>query len=198
MLLHVGKESHSLWVWRTVTHNEHTLAEVAVGDNSHPDAHRTRWLHTPPYQAPPLKIHVQFLARVLARLERFEVFCHISDFIYQDIKFDLFLFIYFWGEGWGLKNPHQVGHNRKVERNVIKYPQISQSLSWLSFLPHRDNNIEECGLEMFFCVDKEILGEITTHDLKPGGGEIQVTEENKEEYIRWALMDCDSEVRLLM
>lgn len=38
---------------------------------------------------------------------------------------------------------------------------------------------------MFFSVDKEILGEITTHELKPGGGDIQVTEENKEEYIRW-------------
>lgn len=52
----------------------------------------------------------------------------------------------------------------------------------------RDNNIEECGLEMFFSVDKEILGEITTHELKPGGGDIQVTEENKEEYIRWVHM----------
>lgn len=49
----------------------------------------------------------------------------------------------------------------------------------------RDNNIEECGLEMFFSVDKEILGEVTTHELKPDGGNIQVTEENKEEYIRW-------------
>lgn len=48
----------------------------------------------------------------------------------------------------------------------------------------RDNNIEECGLEMFFSVDKEILGEVTTHELKPDGGNIQVTEENKEEYIR--------------
>ncbi len=41
---------------------------------------------------------------------------------------------------------------------------------------------------MFFSVDKEILGEITTHDLKQGGGEIQVTEENKEEYIRWVVL----------
>ena len=49
----------------------------------------------------------------------------------------------------------------------------------------RDNNIEECGLEMFFSVDKEILGEISTHELKPEGGDILVTEENKEEYIRW-------------
>lgn len=48
----------------------------------------------------------------------------------------------------------------------------------------RDNNIEECGLEMFFSVDKEILGEVTTHELKPDGGNVQVTEENKEEYIR--------------
>lgn len=52
-------------------------------------------------------------------------------------------------------------------------------------LPFRDNNIEECGLEMFFSVDKEILGEVTTHELKPDGGNIQVTEENKEEYIRY-------------
>lgn len=37
---------------------------------------------------------------------------------------------------------------------------------------------------MFFSVDKEILGEVTTHELKPDGGNIQVTEENKEEYIR--------------
>lgn len=54
----------------------------------------------------------------------------------------------------------------------------------------RDNNIEECGLEMFFSVDKEILGEVTTHELKPDGGNIQVTEENKEEYIRCCCTFC--------
>uniref|UniRef100_A0A4W6CX12 E3 ubiquitin-protein ligase n=1 Tax=Lates calcarifer TaxID=8187 RepID=A0A4W6CX12_LATCA len=58
-------------------------------------------------------------------------------------------------------------------------PEFYNSLIWI-----KDNDIEECGLEMFFSVDKEILGEITTHELKPGGGDIQVTEENKEEYIR--------------
>lgn len=47
----------------------------------------------------------------------------------------------------------------------------------------RDNNIEECGLEMFFSVDMEILGKITSHDLKADGANILVTEENKEEYI---------------
>nr|XP_046253048.1 itchy E3 ubiquitin protein ligase b [Scatophagus argus]XP_046253049.1 itchy E3 ubiquitin protein ligase b [Scatophagus argus] len=58
-------------------------------------------------------------------------------------------------------------------------PEFYSSLMWI-----KDNDIEECGLEMFFSVDKEILGEISTHELKPGGGDIQVTEENKEEYIR--------------
>lgn len=47
-----------------------------------------------------------------------------------------------------------------------------------------DNNIEECGLELFFCSDFEVLGKIDQHDLKPGGSEIKVTEENKEEYIK--------------
>uniref|UniRef100_A0A672J0V4 E3 ubiquitin-protein ligase n=1 Tax=Salarias fasciatus TaxID=181472 RepID=A0A672J0V4_SALFA len=58
-------------------------------------------------------------------------------------------------------------------------PEFYNSLIWI-----KDNNLEECGLEMFFSVDKEILGEVTTHELKPGGENIQVTEENKEEYIR--------------
>lgn len=56
----------------------------------------------------------------------------------------------------------------------------------------RDNNIEECGLEMFFSVDKEILGEVTTHELKADGGNVQVTEENKEEYIRYRCLCCFS------
>lgn len=51
----------------------------------------------------------------------------------------------------------------------------------------RDNNIEECGLEMYFSVDMEILGKITSHDLKPDGANVLVTEENKEEYIRFSM-----------
>lgn len=50
----------------------------------------------------------------------------------------------------------------------------------------RDNNIEECNLEMYFSVDMEILGKITSHDLKPDGANVLVTEENKEEYIRFS------------
>ena len=44
---------------------------------------------------------------------------------------------------------------------------------------NRDNNIEECGLEMFFSVDFELLGEIKPHELKPNGADVRVTEENK-------------------
>lgn len=54
---------------------------------------------------------------------------------------------------------------------------------FLSFHSFRDNNIEECNLEMYFCVDMELLGKVTSHELKSGGSNILVTEENKEEYI---------------
>uniref|UniRef100_A0A9J8BF50 E3 ubiquitin-protein ligase n=1 Tax=Cyprinus carpio carpio TaxID=630221 RepID=A0A9J8BF50_CYPCA len=57
-------------------------------------------------------------------------------------------------------------------------PEFYNSLIWI-----RDNNIEECGLEMYFSVDMEILGKITSHDLKEDGSDVLVTEENKEEYI---------------
>lgn len=64
-----------------------------------------------------------------------------------------------------------------------EYKVLTQLCKIILF-PYRENDIEECGLEMFFSVDKEILGEIKSHDLKPNGSNILVTEENKEEYIR--------------
>ncbi|KAK0048262.1 NEDD4-like E3 ubiquitin-protein ligase WWP1 [Biomphalaria pfeifferi] len=56
--------------------------------------------------------------------------------------------------------------------------EFYQSLLWV-----KENNIEDCGLELYFCADFEILGKVEQHDLKPGGSEIKVTEENKEEYL---------------
>ncbi|XP_059140326.1 E3 ubiquitin-protein ligase Su(dx)-like [Physella acuta] len=56
--------------------------------------------------------------------------------------------------------------------------EFYQSLLWV-----KENNIEDCGLELFFCADFEILGKVEQHDLKPGGSEVKVTEENKEEYL---------------
>lgn len=56
--------------------------------------------------------------------------------------------------------------------------EFYQSLQWV-----KENNIDDCSLELFFCADFEILGKIEQHDLKPGGADIRVTEENKEEYL---------------
>lgn len=71
--------------------------------------------------------------------------------------------------------------NKKLTMKDIESidPEFYNSLVWI-----KENNIEECGLELFFSVDFEVLGQITSHELKPGGSEIQVTVENKEEYIR--------------
>ncbi|XP_077975149.1 NEDD4-like E3 ubiquitin-protein ligase WWP1 isoform X2 [Styela clava] len=71
--------------------------------------------------------------------------------------------------------------NRKLTIKDIESvdEEFYNSLVWT-----RDNNIEECGLELFFTMDQEILGKIESHELKEGGKDIQVTEENKEEYIR--------------
>ena len=67
----------------------------------------------------------------------------------------------------------------------IKYFHISSTLnSVFTVFLCRDNNIDECGLEMTFSADFEILGKVETIDLKEGGGDITVTDENKEEYIK--------------
>lgn len=71
--------------------------------------------------------------------------------------------------------------NKPVGLNDLESidPEFYNSLIWI-----KENNIEECGLEMYFSVDKEILGEVTTHELKADGSNVLVTEENKEEYIK--------------
>uniref|UniRef100_A0A3P8X2H2 E3 ubiquitin-protein ligase n=1 Tax=Cynoglossus semilaevis TaxID=244447 RepID=A0A3P8X2H2_CYNSE len=57
-------------------------------------------------------------------------------------------------------------------------PEFYNSIMWV-----KDNNLEECGLELYFAQDMEILGKVTTHQLKEDGENELVTEENKEEYI---------------
>ena len=76
----------------------------------------------------------------------------------------------------------RIFHASQGETINLSSPPSSVPLLLLPL--RRDNNIEECGLEMFFSVDMEILGKITSHDLKADGTNVQVTEENKEEYIR--------------
>ncbi|KAL4234805.1 WW domain containing E3 ubiquitin protein ligase 1 [Mactra antiquata] len=55
--------------------------------------------------------------------------------------------------------------------------EFYSSLVWI-----RDNDIEDV-LELSFSADFEVLGKISQHELKEGGANINVTNENKEEYI---------------
>ncbi|XP_026575645.1 NEDD4-like E3 ubiquitin-protein ligase WWP2 isoform X2 [Pseudonaja textilis] len=57
-------------------------------------------------------------------------------------------------------------------------PEFYNSITWI-----KENSLEECALELYFIQDMEILGKVTTHELKEGGENLRVTEENKEEYI---------------
>lgn len=48
-----------------------------------------------------------------------------------------------------------------------------------------EHNLEEAGLDdMTFSTDDSRFGETVTVDLKPDGQNINVTEENKEEYVK--------------
>jgi E3 ubiquitin-protein ligase NEDD4 len=53
-------------------------------------------------------------------------------------------------------------------------------LTYLSFFS--DNDITDI-LDLTFSVDDDRFGEMVTVDLKPEGSEIEVTEENKVEYV---------------
>ncbi|KAK5646841.1 hypothetical protein RI129_005305 [Pyrocoelia pectoralis] len=70
--------------------------------------------------------------------------------------------------------------NKKLVMKDIESidPEFYNSLVWI-----KDNDIDECGLELYFSVDFEVLGQVVHHELKKEGGEDRVTEENKEEYI---------------
>lgn len=48
---------------------------------------------------------------------------------------------------------------------------------------NRDNDITEV-IDHVFCVDHEAFGEHKEHELKPGGRDIPVTEDNKKEYVK--------------
>uniref|UniRef100_G1R0Q4 E3 ubiquitin-protein ligase n=1 Tax=Nomascus leucogenys TaxID=61853 RepID=G1R0Q4_NOMLE len=78
-------------------------------------------------------------------------------------------------------NPDHLTYFRFIGRFIamVRGPQGSDPGKTLP----RENNLEECGLELYFIQDMEILGKVTTHELKEGGESIRVTEENKEEYI---------------
>lgn len=58
-------------------------------------------------------------------------------------------------------------------------PEFYNSLLWIS-----ENNINNSdNLELYFNTSFELLGKVESMELKPGGNDIQLTEENKAEYI---------------
>lgn len=64
------------------------------------------------------------------------------------------------------------------------------TLSYTLLISYRDNDIDGV-LELTFSTDDERFGETVTIDLKPNGRNIEVTNENKKEYI-----ECVTMVRL--
>ncbi|KRY17201.1 NEDD4-like E3 ubiquitin-protein ligase WWP2 [Trichinella patagoniensis] len=57
-------------------------------------------------------------------------------------------------------------------------PEFYNSLKWM-----QENNVDEADLGLYFTMDYSLLGEHLSDELKPGGKEIKLTEENKEEYL---------------
>eukprot|EP00117_Sycon_ciliatum_P043917 scpid27547/ scgid5804/ E3 ubiquitin-protein ligase HECW2; HECT, C2 and WW domain-containing protein 2; NEDD4-like E3 ubiquitin-protein ligase 2 len=75
--------------------------------------------------------------------------------------------------------------------------EYHRSLSWIS-----ENNIDDAGLDLYFTVEEEVFGQSSQNELKPGGGDIAVTDANKSEYIdllvRWRLDRGVSEQRKVL
>ncbi|XP_020278502.1 E3 ubiquitin-protein ligase Su(dx)-like [Pseudomyrmex gracilis] len=71
--------------------------------------------------------------------------------------------------------------NKKLVMKDIESidPEFYKSLVWI-----KENNIDDCGLELYYSVDFEILGQVIHHELKENGDKVRVSEDNKEEYIR--------------
>ncbi|KAJ9590572.1 hypothetical protein L9F63_016392, partial [Diploptera punctata] len=68
--------------------------------------------------------------------------------------------------------------NKKLTMKDIESidPEFYNSLVWI-----KDNNIDECGLELYFSVDFEILGQVIHHELKEGGDKIRSVSEDEKD-----------------
>jgi hypothetical protein len=49
----------------------------------------------------------------------------------------------------------------------------------------RENPINDCNLGLNFTTNYEVLGKVEEYELKPGGRQIELTDENKQEYLRY-------------
>ncbi|XP_053487689.1 E3 ubiquitin-protein ligase HACE1 isoform X2 [Ictalurus furcatus] len=58
-------------------------------------------------------------------------------------------------------------------------PEYAKNLQWIL-----DNDISDLGLELTFSVETDVFGAMEEVPLKPGGSGIQVTQDNKDEYVQ--------------
>lgn len=66
----------------------------------------------------------------------------------------------------------------KINDKIVHFfPEYYNSLLWI-----KENDPSE--LMLTFCLDEETLGQTTQRELKPNGADIEVTNDNKDEYIR--------------
>ncbi|KAF8562320.1 hypothetical protein P879_10571, partial [Paragonimus westermani] len=70
--------------------------------------------------------------------------------------------------------------NKKITLDDI---ETVDSMYFQSLKHIQECNVEEEEMDLYFSTEYEILGEVKTHELKPGGAEIPVTEANKAEYL---------------
>ena len=66
--------------------------------------------------------------------------------------------------------------------DIVRLLQRSLSLQGLVLTKYRDHDITDAIYETF-SVEDEVFGEKVTIDLKPGGRDIEVTNDNKKEWV---------------
>lgn len=106
---------------------------------------------------------------------------HLSYFKFAGRMLGLAIFHnYFMQTGFTL-NFYKILLGKKVNLSDMEAydPVIYKSLMWL-----KENEINELGLDMVFETDVTLFDVVKSVELKPGGSSIEVTDENKEEYIQ--------------
>ena len=76
-----------------------------------------------------------------------------------------------------------LGHLQSATYSSLdELPSLDMDLAKsLSYIKHYDGDVSD--LELTYSCDEDILGQVVTHELVPGGKAIQVTDENKIRYV---------------
>uniref|UniRef100_A0A183B0T6 HECT-type E3 ubiquitin transferase n=1 Tax=Echinostoma caproni TaxID=27848 RepID=A0A183B0T6_9TREM len=69
------------------------------------------------------------------------------------------------------------------KRITLEDLEVMDEVFYNSVKSLQETDFDEVDMELYFAADYDILGEVKSVDLKPGGSEIKVTEANKAEYL---------------